>query len=406
MSSLDHIDVGGMSFVKASSLAKQFKYTQDYIGQLCRAKKVNARLVGRTWYVDPTSLQAHKDGRYAELRSGKVKSVTPEHTEPVKRLKIEPRQDKRHLKQEKDREAPTLSKNFYDRLDARTPSYFKDSSELIPLVNRQDVVKEDVSVALPVEQAGAVEIPIQGSDAHLTRLRSEALPSVVLKGKLNIEDVPENIEEIVDEETHDTFEKMIISDRGDKESDETLDKRRRKMEIASEEEVTEKKRKLSIAKEQRAPKPAHLKIVLTEKLDSEKKAVKTENKVVVSEDESKSEEQIRAKTTLDEPTKEEKAIKQDTSNDFDVNEFVFRVRSAPKKAEIKSATQSTPLKITKIVPETPSTISLFKYAPVGAVLGLLAGGVVFAMNTTDPTGDGSLLTAIGSNLASLYDIFR
>ncbi len=58
------IVVDGKEFVKASVAAKEHGYTNDYIGQLCRASKVEAELVGRTWYVCIESLLKHRKGRY------------------------------------------------------------------------------------------------------------------------------------------------------------------------------------------------------------------------------------------------------------------------------------------------------------------------------------------------------
>ena len=54
----------GKEYVKASVVAERFSYTQDYLGQLCRGKKVDARLVGRAWYINLDSLTGHKKTRY------------------------------------------------------------------------------------------------------------------------------------------------------------------------------------------------------------------------------------------------------------------------------------------------------------------------------------------------------
>ncbi len=76
---MEILSIDGKSFVKASRLAKEFGYTSDYIGQLCRADKVDAQLVGRSWYVDRESLQSHKDGKYkkkSELLNGRAVPAT------------------------------------------------------------------------------------------------------------------------------------------------------------------------------------------------------------------------------------------------------------------------------------------------------------------------------------------
>ena len=61
---MDVLTVGEKSYVKASVLARELGYTADYIGQLCRGKKVDAKLVGRSWYVEKDSIQSHKSTRY------------------------------------------------------------------------------------------------------------------------------------------------------------------------------------------------------------------------------------------------------------------------------------------------------------------------------------------------------
>ncbi|MEZ4200766.1 MAG: hypothetical protein R3B69_04300 [Candidatus Paceibacterota bacterium] len=61
---MDTISHNGEKLVKASDIARELGYTSDYVGQLCRAEKINAKLVGRSWYVSENSLRAHKEGRY------------------------------------------------------------------------------------------------------------------------------------------------------------------------------------------------------------------------------------------------------------------------------------------------------------------------------------------------------
>ncbi|MCB9818901.1 hypothetical protein H6788_01850 [Candidatus Nomurabacteria bacterium] len=68
---MEEISVNGENYVKASVLAKNFGYTPDYIGQLCRSEQVKCTLVGRSWYVNEDSLREHRKGRY---RSSSAKS--------------------------------------------------------------------------------------------------------------------------------------------------------------------------------------------------------------------------------------------------------------------------------------------------------------------------------------------
>src|SRR3989344_1716690 len=61
----------GKEYISASRASKKIGYASDYIGQLCRAKKIPGRLIGRTWYVDFALLTEHKKNR----QLGKVKKL-------------------------------------------------------------------------------------------------------------------------------------------------------------------------------------------------------------------------------------------------------------------------------------------------------------------------------------------
>jgi len=61
---MDSVVLNGVTYVKASVAAKALRYTSDYVGQLCRSKKVDARLVGRTWFVNLDSVKEYKKNKY------------------------------------------------------------------------------------------------------------------------------------------------------------------------------------------------------------------------------------------------------------------------------------------------------------------------------------------------------
>ncbi|MEX2013868.1 MAG: hypothetical protein WD896_00755 [Parcubacteria group bacterium] len=53
----------GNEYISASRGAQKTGYSEDYIGQLCRARKISGQLVGRTWYIDMESLLEHKNSK-------------------------------------------------------------------------------------------------------------------------------------------------------------------------------------------------------------------------------------------------------------------------------------------------------------------------------------------------------
>lgn len=61
------LNLEGKKYISASRVSKKSGYNSDYLGQLCRAGKLDCRLVSRTWFVEENSLINH-------LKSGRKKS--------------------------------------------------------------------------------------------------------------------------------------------------------------------------------------------------------------------------------------------------------------------------------------------------------------------------------------------
>src|SRR3989344_7138226 len=55
-------------YISASRASKLSGYSSDYIGQLCRAKKIPGQLIGRTWFVDMAVLQEYKRSKIQDTR--------------------------------------------------------------------------------------------------------------------------------------------------------------------------------------------------------------------------------------------------------------------------------------------------------------------------------------------------
>lgn len=53
----------GKEYISAIRAGEYVGYSSDYVGQLCRAGKISAKLVGRTWYVDLEELKNHRENR-------------------------------------------------------------------------------------------------------------------------------------------------------------------------------------------------------------------------------------------------------------------------------------------------------------------------------------------------------
>lgn len=63
---MDELTIGGKTYVSSKRAAEITGYAKDYVGQLCREGQVEARMVGRSWYVLESSIREHRFGKEKE----------------------------------------------------------------------------------------------------------------------------------------------------------------------------------------------------------------------------------------------------------------------------------------------------------------------------------------------------
>jgi len=199
------VTIEGEVYTKASILADKFGYTSDYIGQLCRSNKVEARLVGRAWYVNEYSLGKHKDTRYETLRANeKISKLSSE-------LLLVPEGSKIVVK-------PTLSKltkrsilnpeNYHwtSRTEILPESvYSYDDYDLVPEAkNIRPTVELLKPTRIPVELSDATKVAIKVNEENPYEISFSDLPEVSLRGQVAIEDLNEEVDQ--------NEEKLILTD--------------------------------------------------------------------------------------------------------------------------------------------------------------------------------------------------
>ena len=118
---MEVLTLNGKKYVKASKAAKDLGYASDYVGQLCRSGSVEAHLVGRTWYVNPDTLGAH---RVEKKRVARTKAR--EYA-------------KKSIEEARSRVVKQNTKS-YKTIDIH---YKDDGSELIPSIKKLHVVTEN-----------------------------------------------------------------------------------------------------------------------------------------------------------------------------------------------------------------------------------------------------------------------
>jgi hypothetical protein len=72
---MNEITIGDKIYISSKRAAEITGYAKDYVGQLCREGHVDAKMVGRSWYVYEPSIRAH---RFGEAVEEPVKAATEE----------------------------------------------------------------------------------------------------------------------------------------------------------------------------------------------------------------------------------------------------------------------------------------------------------------------------------------
>lgn len=155
---MEVLTLNGKQYVKASKAAKDLGYASDYVGQLCRSGAVDAHLVGRTWYVNPETLGAHRVDKKRNARV-KAREYAKKSIEEVKQLRL--------------KENTNKAQNIVIH-------YEKDPQGLIPEVKQVHVAREEHIVEREVEEDAGPSYEMLNVDKK-----------IVMSGKIQVFDAEE-----------------------------------------------------------------------------------------------------------------------------------------------------------------------------------------------------------------------
>lgn len=71
----DGIEIEGKKYISSKRAAELTGYAKDYVGQLCRMGKLDAKLIGRNWLVCESSLMEHRFGADALESSTEIPAL-------------------------------------------------------------------------------------------------------------------------------------------------------------------------------------------------------------------------------------------------------------------------------------------------------------------------------------------
>lgn len=190
---MDELVLEGKVFIKAARAAKNLGYATDYVGQLCRSGKIDAHLIGRTWYVNEEQLGTHrvekkrmsrvKARAYAkksieENRSGKQKTQNT-----YKNIDIRYESDAENLLPEIKKEKPDVNYFATQADSARTEKKNTKKSEMVEESEKEEdptVVGEAMyhPEVILEDTSDSTKIEINTTEGKLEALKSISEPSI------------------------------------------------------------------------------------------------------------------------------------------------------------------------------------------------------------------------------------
>lgn len=233
---MKQVVLDGISYTKAAEVAKKFGYTSDYVGQLCRSGKVDAQLIGRSWYVSEDSIQSHKKQRYQKSpKTPTVRAIKPKQVlvnknrqnEKTINNKIDIATDEKTYQLSVRKSLPKkpvlpitrnkLDKNFEERIQWKANTvYEQDEKDLMPELKKPKI--EEKPTKIPVNPADAKKVLVEGSGQPEAKLQPTKMPTISLNGTLKIEsydvELAENMLENKPEITHSQNPKQLKNTKG------------------------------------------------------------------------------------------------------------------------------------------------------------------------------------------------
>ncbi len=207
---METVVLGGVTYTRAISAAKKFGYTSDYVGQLCRGKKIDARLVGRSWYVNMDSITDYRKQKHEKRKSRKAK----------KKSEIAINKASHAVRVEKHLHAETMkvTETRESSRETKVPIHYQsDERELLPHLKTGQPVpvhthSESADATAPVASLEAANVPVYAEksvkikvesrkvSAAASKLVATELPTVSLGGRIDVENAPYVKPEVLHEE--------------------------------------------------------------------------------------------------------------------------------------------------------------------------------------------------------------
>lgn len=81
---MDELIFAGNKYISSKRAGRMTGYTTDYLGQLCRADKIDCRFVGRNWYINEKAINEQKKDFKKEQLAENIRTIE------YKKIELEP----------------------------------------------------------------------------------------------------------------------------------------------------------------------------------------------------------------------------------------------------------------------------------------------------------------------------
>ena len=173
---MDELTIGDKIYISTKRAADITGYAKDYVGQLCREGRVEATLVGRSWYVLESSVREHRFGEEAKKVGSFEKSEPILNTWSVPVYKPEPVVSVPRLSVREEPSSSSDAETIED-MQAAWKEWFVKREETVPEVIPQELEE----VATPIATQTEVRTDIAESPVPLV----EEVEDVVVQNYLD-----------------------------------------------------------------------------------------------------------------------------------------------------------------------------------------------------------------------------
>ncbi len=126
------------TYISAKRVQQIFGYTSDYIGQLCRAGKLDATMVGRAWFVTEKSVSDYKAGVKTNFNKPKKVKIFPQTTKIQQAPVIETIKDEVKLPEKKEEPIVSPIQNIQE--EYQVLKYESESAPFIPELKKRTIL--------------------------------------------------------------------------------------------------------------------------------------------------------------------------------------------------------------------------------------------------------------------------